>query len=143
MVGNGIFKDGKLHLRDEDIKEIADKQFGEGFRDNLERNGFHTIEFIPFYGDNNFIGGPNVEIKTHAIFAEGERQIQFDYETERVHKLEQFVDRDFLKIDYEKIMGNGIKIEQDSIERLATAIEKAIKLEQSTITDKRERRYNY
>jgi len=139
VVGNGIIRDGQLHLRFEDIVQIAGMQFGSGFRDELERNGFNTIKFNPFYGDNNFIDKKaQNEIETHAIFAEGERQMDIDYEAERVNELDRFVDRDFLKIDYEKAMGNGIKISEDSVERLARGIERAIAVEQTFMTQKRE-----
>lgn len=145
VVGNGIIKNGELHLRDEDIKTIVERQFNDDvFGYTIERNGYHKSDFFPFLGDNNYNGSnPLGGFESHAIFAEGERQVNIDYNAERVEKLENSVKETFLKIDYEKAMGNSLKIEQDSVERLAKAIEKAMTYEQSRITERIEEETDY
>ena len=75
-VGNGIIKDGELHLRDEDIADIVDANFDSDQLKELiqEGGGGETNSFAPFTGNNNLadkddlkdLNAFNVEITSQA-----------------------------------------------------------------------------
>lgn len=56
QVGNGIIKDGTLFLRDEDIDEIVDSNFGESdVLQELIRDGGGSQPFALFVGESNLV----------------------------------------------------------------------------------------
>jgi hypothetical protein len=59
VAGNGIFKDGQLHLRDEDIEAIVEHNFVDDYIDDTIGNGGgdETTHFTPFAGENNLLVG--------------------------------------------------------------------------------------
>lgn len=74
-VGNGIIKDGELHLRDEDIEDIVESNFEYSMVKELigEGGGEETNYFAPFTGKNNVadkdekeLANFNVEITSNA-----------------------------------------------------------------------------
>lgn len=56
QVGNGIIKDGKLHLREEDIDEIVKSNFGDSdVLQELINDGGGSQPFALFTGENNLV----------------------------------------------------------------------------------------
>ena len=152
QVGNGIIKDGKLHLRDEDIKSIVEKNFdAEACFDIIDNGGAGNLAFTPLTGDSNVLpkGHPDEDKASGYTYEMG--TWAFDLPSGDDFSVEDFeggeratrdnpgesasgtiildddadVDADYLRIDYEK--STNMPVERESMERLATAIDKHLK----------------
>lgn len=149
QVGNGIIKDGKLHLRDEDIKSIVESNFDPSASLDIIDNGGQSIfEFYPLTGDSNVLedNDPNRNETNGYTFAMN--TWAFDLPSGDDYSVEDFeggergdryspgesasgtivleesaeLDAEYLRIDYEK--ATKMPVEAESMERLATAIQK-------------------
>ena len=148
VVGNGIIKNGELHLRDEDIKDIVESNFLAGdqrgiVEESIDNGGGIFYYFAPFTGKGNegseTMNGYSVAYNTHAIdlpdgndtevtdFKRGEPRTYEEPGSPSYGSLsipDSDVSSKVLKVEYEQV--TGIPMENSSAVRLAKAITKAI-----------------
>ncbi len=150
QVGNGIIKDGKLHLRDEDIDEIVAVNFGDSsVLSDLINDGGGSQPFALFVGENNMLKDSPEErefSKTTSLSLNNEMgSSPIDLPDANDYEVDDFdpgeprtwedpgygasgsinigdtdVNERFLRVAYEKV--GGLPVDRDSIRRLAVAI---------------------
>lgn len=144
-VGNGIIKDGVLHLRDEDIKDIvAANSQSEEVSESIRNGGASELEyFTPFTGKNNVAEGTGSyfgmshELTTESVDLPDANDFEvedFDGGSSRTWEDpgedasgsisigRSTVDARRLQIDYEKV--SGMPVDRESMVRLSKALEK-------------------
>jgi hypothetical protein len=133
QIGNGLIKDGKLFLREEDIKKIVAENQGEGsFTGSkklqsaiFDNEGFKMYGLDLFVGENNKgnEGFKQDTLYTDAFRGDTQEDMYPDLENEEMEYVSARVNVDKLIVDYENVMGNGIKMDRESAENLAEAFQ--------------------
>lgn len=128
--GNGVFVNGELNLREEDINELVLNTIGP--RNEIadlydERNTRKSLNEVPFYPQN--LSSPETTriagyVESGAFKIEAAEYIRDIQNRERSPAIEYVtVDPDALQSDYKLSM--GIDLSDDSARRLSKAMEKA------------------